>query len=79
MAGMLRKSHSTEWHAHSNSEKFSESAVHSLALQQHFSELKAELEDFNGVFAIWAGARRQALLSDKEAYLRTITEEQGSH
>lgn len=74
---MLRKSHSTDWHAQSMVEKQSEASVHSMALQQHFEELKAELADFSSVFSAWLGTRRHALTDDKEAFLRTLAEEQG--
>lgn len=74
---MLRKSHSSEWHAHLLNDKVSESAVHSFALQQHLEELKSELNDFGSIFAEWVNSRRVALTADKEAYLKTLAEEQG--
>lgn len=75
---MLRKSHSSEWHAHLLNERTSESAVHSFALHQHLEELKGELNDFNLIFSEWVNSRRQTLTTDREAYLKTLTEEQGS-
>lgn len=84
---MLRKSHSSEWHAstssnngnHNGGVSFSsgEAAAHSIALQQHFEELKAEVNDFTSLFASWTASRRRVLNEDKEAYLKTLSEESG--
>lgn len=72
---MLRKSHSTEW-AGPSSER-SESAIHTIALQQHFEEMKGDLRNFGDIFTQWVSSRRQALTTDKEEYLRTLAQEQG--
>lgn len=75
---MLRKSHSTEWHAQgSTNEGIEPATLHATALRDHFEELRRELGDFNVIFADWVASRRQAVSSDKEAYLKTLSEEQG--
>lgn len=80
---VLRKSHSTEWHSQGPTTALHGDAapatLHAMALQQHFEELRQELGDFNAHFGEWVASRRQALTSDKEAYLRTLSEERGMH
>ena len=80
---VLRKSHSTEWHSQGPTTALHGDAapatLHAMALQQHFEELRQELGDFNAHFGEWVAGRRQALTSDKEAYLRTLSEERGMH
>lgn len=44
----------------------------------NFEELQKELQSFNELFGMWTEQRRRALMEDKEAYLRTLSEEQGS-
>lgn len=43
----------------------------------HFEELKRELDGFTELFLEWTDQRRRVLMDDKEAYLRTLSEEQG--
>lgn len=55
----------------------SESSAHATALFQHVREIKDELHSFQGVFDQWLAMHRQVLTEDKEAYLKTLSEEQG--
>lgn len=76
---MLQKSHPTEWHTNNTcmNNRQNEATTHSVALQQHFFELKTELEDFNSIFTGWVSGKRGLLTTDKEVYLKTLAEEQG--
>lgn len=43
----------------------------------NFEELQRELQAFNELFGLWTEQRRRALMDDKDAYLKTLSEEQG--
>jgi predicted CopG family antitoxin len=49
----------------------------SSIVTSHFEELKKELDSFSDLFSQWTEQRRRVVLDDKEAYLRTLAEEQG--
>ena len=51
----------------------------SSIVTSHFEELKKELDSFTDLFSQWTEQRRRVVLDDKEAYLRTLAEEQGHH
>lgn len=46
------------------------------SISLNFEELQRELQAFNELFGLWTEQRRRALMDDKEAYLRTLAEEQ---
>lgn len=71
---MLRKSHSSEWAG--NQVGINNESGHSVALQQHFTEIRKQVSDFSQTFATWVASRRQALTTDKESYFKTLAEEQ---
>lgn len=50
--------------------------VLAVTMTDHFEELKRELDGFNGLFGEWKDQKWRALTSDKEAYQRTLAEEQ---
>lgn len=52
-------------------------ATAAASIFQNFEELQRELQAFNELFSLWTEQRRRALMDDKEAYLKTLSEEQG--
>lgn len=52
--------------------------MHTIALQQHFEEMKMELSAFGALFGGWLKGRRAVLTSDKEEYLWTLEQENGT-
>lgn len=60
---------------HGRRESAAIDAGHALAVQAHFDQVKSELTDFGRLFEQWASSRRQALVEDKQAYERTLAEE----
>lgn len=53
-------------------------ATAAASITLNFEELQKEIQAFNELFGLWTEQRRRALVDDKEAYLRTVSEEQGS-
>lgn len=53
------------------------STIHSSILHHHLGELKLSIADFNDIFEQWIVSRKQVLHEDKQAYLKTLTEEHG--
>jgi len=51
-------------------------AAASIAI--NFEELQRELQAFNELFGLWTDQRHRAVMDDKEAYMKTLSEEQGT-
>lgn len=54
-------------------------ATAAASITLNFEELQKEIQAFNDLFGLWTEQRCRALVDDKEAYLRTVSEEQGTH
>lgn len=54
------------------------SSTTAASISSNFEELQRELQAFNELFGLWTEQRRRALLEDKDAYLKTLSEEHGT-
>jgi len=54
------------------------SSTTAASISSSFEELQRELQAFSELFGLWTEQRRRALLEDKDAYLKTLSEEHGT-
>lgn len=65
-------------HVASESHLATPAAPSHSTISAHFQELKQELHLFNASFTVWLAEKRRALGEDKQAYLKTLADEQGA-
>lgn len=51
----------------------------SSGITGHFDELKREISAFHAAFDQWLASRQQVMTVDKQAFLKTLDEEQGNN